>query len=97
MKQYFLKDEIVNVNLGSPPKETKGHEQSFERPCVIIKSFDNLELAVIVPLTTKQAKYSLSRLLNLSKGLPDLLMAVLLYAIKSEQFLLTELLAKEQG
>ena len=52
MKQNFTKGEVINVNLGSPPKEIKGHEQGFERPCVIIKSFNNLDLAVVVPLTT---------------------------------------------
>lgn|GEM_PF-4156937 len=31
MKQNFSKGEIVNVNLGTPPKEIKGHEQGFER------------------------------------------------------------------
>jgi mRNA interferase MazF len=68
MKQNFTKGEIVNVNLGKPPKEIKGHEQGFERPCVIIKSFNNLELAVVVPLTTKEAKYSLFTIVKIIKG-----------------------------
>ena len=68
MKQNFSKGEIVNVNLGTPPKEIKGHEQGFERPCVIIKSFNNLDLAVVVPLTTKEAKYSLFTIVKILKG-----------------------------
>lgn len=68
MKQTFTKGEIINVNLGTPPKEIKGHEQGFERPCVIIKSFNNLDLAVIIPLTTKEAKYSLFTIVKIQKG-----------------------------
>ncbi len=68
MKQNFIKGEIVNVNLGSPPKEIKGHEQGFERPCVIIKSFNNLELAVVVPLTRNEARYSLFTIVKILKG-----------------------------
>lgn len=68
MKQNFTKGEIINVNLGTPPKEIKGHEQGFERPCAIIKSFNNLDLAVVVPLTTKEAKYSLFTIVKILKG-----------------------------
>ena len=68
MKLNFTKGEIINVNLGIPPKEIKGHEQGFERPCVIIKSFNNLDLAIVVPLTTKKAKYSLFTIVKILKG-----------------------------
>lgn len=68
MKQNYTKGEIINVNLGIPPKEIKGHEQGMERPCVVIKSFNNLDLAVVVPLTTKEAKYSLFTIVKILKG-----------------------------
>lgn len=68
MKQNFTKGEIVNVNLGSPPTEIKGHEQGFVRPCIIIKSFNNLDLAIVVPLTTKSPKYSIYTIVKLLKG-----------------------------
>ncbi|QQS30204.1 MAG: type II toxin-antitoxin system PemK/MazF family toxin [Sphingobacteriales bacterium] len=68
MKQNFFKGEIVNVNLGEPPKEIKGHEQGWERPCIIIKSFNNLGLAVVVPMTTKKPKYSLYTIVKFDKG-----------------------------
>lgn len=68
MNQNFVKGDIVDVNLGNPPKEIKGHEQGSERPCVIIKSFNNLNLAVVVPLTTKEAKYSLFTIVKIIKG-----------------------------
>lgn len=68
MKPSYFKGEIVNVNLGKPPKEIKGHEQGLERPCIIIKSFNNLELAIIVPLTTKEAKFSLYTIVKIQKG-----------------------------
>jgi mRNA interferase MazF len=68
MKRHFSKGEIINVNLGAPPNEIKGHEQGFERPCVIIKSFNNLDLAIVVPLTTKEVKYSLFTIVKIHKG-----------------------------
>lgn len=68
MKLNFTKGEVIDVNLGTPPKEIKGHEQGLNRPCVIIKSFNNLELAVIIPLTTKEAKYSLFTIVKILKG-----------------------------
>jgi mRNA interferase MazF len=68
MKQNYSKGEILNINLGTPPKEVKGHEQGLERPCVVIKSFNNLELVIIVPLTTKEPKYSLFTIVKILKG-----------------------------
>jgi mRNA interferase MazF len=49
-------------------KEIRGHEQGYERPCVIIKSFNNLDLAVVIPLTTKESKYSLYTIVKIPKG-----------------------------
>ena len=68
MKQSYTKGEIINVNLGIPPKEIKGHEQGMERPCIVIKSFNNLELVVVVPLTSKEPKYSLFTIVKIPKG-----------------------------
>lgn len=68
MSYNFTKGDIINVNLGNPPKEIKGHEQGKERPCVIIRSFNNLELAIVVPLTTKEPKYSLFTFVKITKG-----------------------------
>ncbi len=68
MKQQFSKGDIINVNLGMPPKEIKGHEQGMQRPCIIIKSFNNLELAVIIPITSKEPKYSLFTIVKILKG-----------------------------
>lgn len=68
MRQNLFKGEVINVNLGAPPKEVKGHEQGFERPCVVIKAFNFLELAIVVPLTTKEPKYSLYTIVKISKG-----------------------------
>jgi mRNA interferase MazF len=67
MKSSFTKGEIVFVRLGKPPEEIKGHEQGFERPCVIIKALNNLELAIILPLTTKPKEFIFT-FVRLSKG-----------------------------
>lgn len=68
MKQNYSKGEVINVNLGTPPKEVKGHEQGMERPCVVIRAFNNLNLAIVIPLTTKEAKYSLFTIVKILKG-----------------------------
>ncbi|MFN8361345.1 MAG: type II toxin-antitoxin system PemK/MazF family toxin [Candidatus Kapaibacterium sp.] len=53
MNKKFIAGEIVYANLGKPPKEVVGHEQGKERPCIIVNTFPSLQLAVIVPLTSK--------------------------------------------
>jgi mRNA interferase MazF len=50
------KGDIVWIDLGDI-QEVKGHEQAKLRPCVVIRSFEKLELLVIVPLTTKGKSY----------------------------------------
>lgn len=34
MSLRYKKDDIVDIDLGKPPKEVKGHEQGYDRPCV---------------------------------------------------------------
>lgn len=88
MKQDFTKGDLIDVNLGTPPNEIKGHEQGLIRPCVVIKSFNHLQLAIVVPLTSKEPKYSLPTIVKINSGTAGLI--VLFYAIKLEQFLLIE-------
>lgn len=64
----FQKGDIVNVDLGEPPKEVKGHEQGFQRPCIIIKSFLQLHLAIIASCTTQVPKYNHYTIVKLLKG-----------------------------
>jgi len=68
MKQLYTKGDVVDVDLGKPPKEIKGHEQAFSRPCVVIKSFPNLELAIIIPCTTTEPKFSLHTVVKILQG-----------------------------
>ena len=68
MRQNFQKGEIINVDLGSPPKEVKGHEQGFDRPCIVIKSFPQLELVIVAPCTSKEPKYNYYTIVKLPKG-----------------------------
>lgn len=53
MNKKFIAGEIVYAHLGTPPNEVVGHEQGNERPCIIINTFHSMQLAVIVPLTSK--------------------------------------------
>ncbi|MEZ5007768.1 MAG: type II toxin-antitoxin system PemK/MazF family toxin [Chitinophagales bacterium] len=72
MISKFKRGEIINVDLGQPPKEVKGHEQGMERPCIIIKPFNNLKLLLVVPCTSKKPKYPLFTIVSLSKETSDL-------------------------
>lgn len=72
MKQNYQKGEIINVDFGKPPVEVKGHEQGFNRPCVIIKSFNNMRLAIVVPVTSKTPKISYYTIVKLLKGTGNL-------------------------
>ena len=64
----LAKGEIIDVNLGQPPKEVKGHEQGFKRPCIVIKAFHNLGLAIVIPVTSNQPKYLIYTIVKLLKG-----------------------------
>lgn len=59
---------IINVDLGKPPKEIKGHEQAFTRPCVVLRHFERLELAVVIPCTTKTPPNAYFSILKLKSG-----------------------------
>ncbi len=72
MKQNYQKGEIINVDFGKPPIEVKGHEQGFSRPCVIIKAFNSMRLAIVIPVTSKTQKNSYYTIVKLSKGTGNL-------------------------
>jgi mRNA interferase MazF len=65
--QNYSKGDVIHVNLGSPPKEVIGHEQGLIRPCIVIKSFTSLKLVIVIPLTSKEPKYSLFTIVKIPK------------------------------
>lgn len=67
-QHYYQKGEVVMVNLGDLPEQVKGHKQAYTRPCIIIRSFDYLKLAIIIPCTTKTPKYKLYTTVKLLKN-----------------------------
>jgi len=68
MKQIYQRGAIVEVDLGLPPEAIKGHEQAKQRPCVVVKAFNNLQLAVVLPITTKEPPHYLYTFVQLAKG-----------------------------
>ncbi len=68
MAIVFTKGEIVDIDLGQPPNEIKGHEQGMQRPCLVVKSLHQLGLLVILPITGTEAKYSLYTIVKISTG-----------------------------
>lgn len=53
MTKHLLKAaDVVMVNLGQI-QEVVGHEQALHRPCIVIKPFNNLQLVLVLPVTSK--------------------------------------------
>ncbi|MCH8904565.1 MAG: type II toxin-antitoxin system PemK/MazF family toxin [Bacteroidetes bacterium] len=68
MKRNYLKGDVILVELGKPPKGIKGHEQAYKRPCVVLKAFPQLQLAIIIPFTSASPKYSYYSIVRVLKG-----------------------------
>lgn len=88
MKQDYAVGEIVDIDLGNPPNEVKGHEQGYLRPCVVIKSFKGLGLVIVVPATSSKPKFTPFSVVELPKGSAGLTMDsyVLCHQIRSISF-----------
>lgn len=65
MKKY-QPGEIVMVDLGEV-RHVRGHEQAKHRPCVVVNSFPNLELLIVLPVTTS-SRLSLYTIVPLMRG-----------------------------
>jgi len=68
MAPAYQLGSIVNVDLGEPPYKVQGHEQGYERPCVIIKLFSELKLAIILPCSSKEPTYNHYTVVKMLKG-----------------------------
>ena len=60
IKEYY----IYNVNLGSPT----GHEQGGERPAIVIKVLNELNMSIIIPLTSNLEKLNLPYTVRINKS-----------------------------
>ena len=68
MKAKYQRGEVVSVDLGMPPS-IKGHEQAKERPCMVVRSFDALQLAIIIPFTSKKHSDYFFNIVEIQKGI----------------------------
>lgn len=68
MADLYKQGDIVDVNLGEPPKEVIGHEQGKTRPCVVFKSLERLGLLIVLPITGTEAKYAQFTIVELQPG-----------------------------
>lgn len=68
----YQKGDVVDVDLGLPPVSIKGHEQAKERPCIVVKPFNSLDLSVILPITSSQPPKHLYTFVYLPKGVGGL-------------------------
>ncbi len=59
MKEY----SIYNVNFGIG----KGHEQSYPRPAIIFKAISQLNMCLVIPLTSNLSHLSLPYTIQISK------------------------------
>lgn len=66
----YQQGDIIDVDLGLPPTEVQGHEQGKKRPCVVVKAFSPLQLAIVIPCTSQQfVNYTVVKLRQGSGGL----------------------------
>lgn len=72
MSNIYQKGDVVWVELGKPPKEVKGHEQGYKRPCVVLSDFGPLKLALVAPCTSKMKKYLSPTCVFVSAGIGGL-------------------------
>lgn len=56
MTGTYNKGTILNVDLGSPPNEVRGHEQGMPRPCIVIKALPQFGIVIVLPFTSKKPK-----------------------------------------
>lgn len=68
MADLYKQGDIIDIDLGAPPNEVKGHEQGNTRPCVIFKSHERLGLLIVLPITGTEAKYSPYTIVELQSG-----------------------------
>jgi mRNA-degrading endonuclease toxin of MazEF toxin-antitoxin module len=68
MAGNYKTGDVVDVNLGSPPDQVKGHEQGNIRPCLVAKSFERLGLLIVLPITGTEQKYSLYTIVEMQAG-----------------------------
>lgn len=50
------KSDIIWVDFGEVLNAV-GHEQAKTRPCIVIKDFNRLQMAIVLPLSTKEKSY----------------------------------------
>lgn len=68
MADLYKQGDIIDIDLGSPPNEVKGHEQGKTRPCVVFKSLERLGLLIVLPVTSTEAKYAQFTIVELQAG-----------------------------
>ena len=57
MIRHLLKQaDIIWVDFGEV-KDAVGHEQAKTRPCIVIKDFNKLQMAIVLPLSTKEKSF----------------------------------------
>ena len=72
MTKYF-RSQIVLVDLGTVPNQVIGHEQANMRPCLIVQTLDFVQLAVVIPFTSKTPPSNIYSIVAFQKGKGGLL------------------------
>jgi mRNA-degrading endonuclease toxin of MazEF toxin-antitoxin module len=62
---------VVLVNLGTI-RDVEGHEQALTRPCLVIKPLNVLELATVLPLSTRKPPRAAGSPVKITKGTTNL-------------------------
>ncbi len=62
--KHFQEKEIWQIRLNIDNQDIIGHEQDKDRPCLILKVFPRLKLAIVIPIRTQ--RFSYTKLINKS-------------------------------
>lgn len=60
--------DVFDFDLGQPPQEVRGHEQAFNRPCIVMAAFPQLQLALVIPVTSSQPRNFSHLMVAFAKG-----------------------------
>lgn len=66
--QYFQEKDIWQIRLNIDNQDIIGHEQDKDRPCLILKVFPGVKLAIIIPIShiLRTQRFSYTKLINKS-------------------------------
>ena len=67
-KPSYGRGMIIYIDLGMPPDAVKGHEQAKNRPCMVVKHFEKLQLVTVLPISGNAPSSSMYTVVKILAG-----------------------------